>query len=119
MCRSDIESQRDPFSGRAIGLCDQIFRRAQIRKDDWVAIVGTGFLGTILLQLCAEAGAKGHRDFTSPSALHLAERMGAHLTFSLENRATSCEAVRNATGGSICKVVIEAARCTGDIGFGQ
>ena len=64
-----------------------IFRRAQIRKDDWVAIVGTGFLGLILLQLCTKAGAKVIAISRRRSALQLADKMGATLTLSLQDQA--------------------------------
>jgi 2-desacetyl-2-hydroxyethyl bacteriochlorophyllide A dehydrogenase len=98
-----------PFLGEPLGCAINIFRRSQITRDDWVAIVGTGFLGAILLQLSAETGAKTIAISRRPSALRLAERMGAHLTFPLENRVHLLEAVRKATGGSMCNVVIEAA----------
>jgi 2-desacetyl-2-hydroxyethyl bacteriochlorophyllide A dehydrogenase len=98
-----------PFLGEPLGCAINIFRRSQIKRNDWVAIVGTGFLGAILLQLTAEAGAKTIAISRRPSALRLAERMGAHLTFSLENRDHLLEAVRKATDGSMCNVVIEAA----------
>jgi 2-desacetyl-2-hydroxyethyl bacteriochlorophyllide A dehydrogenase len=98
-----------PFLGEPLGCAINIFRRSQIKKDDWVAIVGTGFLGAILLQLSAEAGAKTIAISRRSSALRLAERMGAHLTFSLENRDHLLDAVRKVTEGSMCNVVIEAA----------
>src|ERR1700722_5455337 len=81
-----------PFLGEPLGCAINIFRRAQIRKDDWVAIVGTGFLGTILLQLCVEVGSKVIAISRRPSALQLAEKMGAHLTLSLENQAKLLDA---------------------------
>jgi threonine dehydrogenase-like Zn-dependent dehydrogenase len=43
-----------------------------------------------------------------PISLQLAEKMGAHLTLSLENQAKLLEAVRNATRQQLCQVVIEA-----------
>jgi 2-desacetyl-2-hydroxyethyl bacteriochlorophyllide A dehydrogenase len=98
-----------PFLGEPLGCAMNVFRRAQIRKDDWVAIVGTGFLGTILLQLCTEAGAKVIAISRRRSALQLAERMGATLTLSLQNQAKLLSAVRDVTEKHFCPVVIEAA----------
>ena len=100
--------QTVPFLGEPLGCAMNVFRRAQIRKDDWVAIVGTGFLGTILLQLCAETGAKVIAISRRRSALQLAEKMGAHLTLSLENQAKLLDAVRDASRQQLCQVVIEA-----------
>lgn len=97
-----------PFLGEPLGCAINVFRRAQIRKHDWVAIVGTGFLGTILLQLCTDAGAKVIAISRRRSALQLAEKMGAHLTLSLENQAQLLDAVQNASGQKLCQVVIEA-----------
>ena len=97
-----------PFLGEPLGCAMNVFRRAQIQKDDWVAIVGTGFLGTILLQLSAEAGAKVIAISRRASALRMAEKVGATLALSFENRANLLEAVRNVTGQKLCNVVIEA-----------
>jgi threonine dehydrogenase-like Zn-dependent dehydrogenase len=110
-CVVPISSDHEgiPFLGEPLGCAINIFRRSQIRKDDWVAIVGTGFLGTILLQLSAEAGAKVIAISRRASALRIAEKMGANLTLSLENRDHLLDAVRNATGQRLCHVVIEAA----------
>jgi NADPH2:quinone reductase len=97
-----------PFLGEPLGCAINVFRRAQIRKGDWVAIVGTGFLGTILLQLCADAGAKVIAISRRQSALRMAQRMGATQTLAFENRADLLDAVRSATDNRLCNVVIEA-----------
>jgi len=98
-----------PFLGEPLGCAINIFRRAQIRKDDWVAIVGTGFLGTILLQLCVDGGAKVIAISRRSSALRAAEKMGATLAITIGNSADLLEAVLNLTGQQLCNVVIEAA----------
>jgi len=46
-----------PFPGEALGCAAMIFRRARIARGERVAIVGMGFLGGALAQLCADAGA--------------------------------------------------------------
>ena len=100
--------QKVPFLGEPLGCAMNVFRRAHIRKGDWVAIVGTGFLGTILLQLCTEAGAKVIAISRRRSALQLAEKLGAKLTLPLEDQTKLLDAVRTATGQTLCQVVIEA-----------
>jgi len=94
--------------GEPLGCALNIFRRAQIRKNDWVAIVGTGFLGNILLQLCTGAGAKVIAISRRESALRMAQRMGATQALPFGNRADLLDAVRNATEKMLCNVVIEA-----------
>jgi 2-desacetyl-2-hydroxyethyl bacteriochlorophyllide A dehydrogenase len=101
--------EKVPFLGEPLGCAMNIFRRAQIRKNDWVAVVGTGFLGLILLQLCTKAGAKVIAISRRKSALQLAEKMGATLTLSLENQAEMRAAVQDVTENHFCQVVIEAA----------
>ena len=97
-----------PFLGEPLGCAINIFRRAQIRKDDWVAIVGTGFLGTILLQLCVGVGSKVIAISRRRSALRTAEKMGATLAIPFGNSADLLETVLKATGPQLCNVVIEA-----------
>jgi threonine dehydrogenase-like Zn-dependent dehydrogenase len=46
-----------PVPGEALGCAANIFRRADVRAGQTVAIVGMGFLGCALAQLCAGAGA--------------------------------------------------------------
>jgi 2-desacetyl-2-hydroxyethyl bacteriochlorophyllide A dehydrogenase len=97
-----------PFLGEPLGCAMNVFRRAQVRKGDWVAIVGTGFLGIILLQLSAEAGARVIAISRRGFALRIAEKMGAILALSSKNRAELLDTVRNATGQMLCNVAIEA-----------
>jgi NADPH2:quinone reductase len=97
-----------PFLGEPLGCAINIFRRAQIRRDDWVAIVGTGFLGTILLQLCVGVGSKVIAISRRRSALRTAEEMGATLIVPFGNSADLLEAVLKAAGPQLCNVVIEA-----------
>jgi threonine dehydrogenase-like Zn-dependent dehydrogenase len=46
-----------PFPGEALGCAVNVFRRADVRAGQTVAIVGMGFLGSALAQLAADAGA--------------------------------------------------------------
>jgi NADPH2:quinone reductase len=100
--------QKVPFLGEPLGCAINIFRRAQIRKDDWVAIIGMGFLGTVLLQLCVAAGSKVIAISGRASGLRMATTMGATLALSSGSPAGLAETVRNATGPRLCNVVIEA-----------
>jgi NADPH:quinone reductase len=96
------------FLGEPLGCAINIFRRAQVRKNDWVAIVGTGFLGTILLQLSLGVGSRLIAISRRRSALRTAEKMGATLAIPSGNSADLLETVLKATGLQLCNVVIEA-----------
>jgi threonine dehydrogenase-like Zn-dependent dehydrogenase len=46
-----------PMPGEAVGCAVNVFRRAKIRAGQRVAVVGVGFLGSLVAELCARAGA--------------------------------------------------------------
>ena len=46
-----------PFPGEPLGCAVNVLRRSDIRAGQRVAVVGVGFLGAVLVQLCAAAGA--------------------------------------------------------------
>jgi threonine dehydrogenase-like Zn-dependent dehydrogenase len=56
----ELPSELDglPFPGEALGCAVNIFRRSAVEPGQRVAIVGMGFLGSALAQLCAHAGAE-------------------------------------------------------------
>jgi threonine dehydrogenase-like Zn-dependent dehydrogenase len=47
-----------PYPGEPVACAVNVFRRAGVRTGDRVAIVGLGFLGSLLRQLCERAGAE-------------------------------------------------------------
>ena len=49
-----------PFPGEALACAVNVVRRARIGAGDRVAIVGMGFLGSAVAQLCRSAGAVVH-----------------------------------------------------------
>ncbi|MBR0557071.1 zinc-binding dehydrogenase [Ciceribacter sp. L1K23] len=97
-----------PFPGEPLGCAMNIFRRSQIRSGDTVAVIGAGFIGLLLIQLCVDAGAKviaiSRRDFSR----RLAVQAGASHTIALHDHDQIIEEVRSLTGGQFCDVVIEA-----------
>jgi threonine dehydrogenase-like Zn-dependent dehydrogenase len=72
-----------------------------------VAIVGIGFLGAILIQLCRAAGARVVVFTRRPFARELAESLGAE-SHSLNGIPGNVAAARDFAGGNLCDVVIEA-----------
>jgi threonine dehydrogenase-like Zn-dependent dehydrogenase len=81
-----LPSQLDgtPFPGEAIGCAVNAFRRSRIEPGRRVAVVGAGFLGLLLVQLAARAGANVTALSRRPFALELAHASGAARTFVLE-----------------------------------
>lgn len=96
-----------PFPAEPLGCAVNVFRRSAIGAGDRVAVVGVGFLGALVLQLAADAGAEviaiGRRD----SALACAAELGAAHVVVADTEAV--DHVREITDEQMCDVVIEAA----------
>lgn len=97
---------KQPFPGEALGCVINILRRAAIRPDETVAIVGVGFLGTLLTQLAARAGTRVIAISRRRSSLMLAEQFGAVAAI---QSVRALEAVKRLTRDRGCDCVIEAA----------
>ncbi len=97
----------DPFPGEALGCAVNVFRRARIEPGDNVAVVGVGFLGALLVQLAARAGARVIGIARRGGAREIALAMGASDVLEFDDSAV--DAVAHLTGGELCDVVIEAA----------
>ncbi len=95
-----------PFPGKAIGCAMNIFRRADISRDQTVAIIGAGFLGLLLVQLAIDAGARVFVFSRRASVRALAEKYGAEATFDTEDWAANAQRVQALTAGG-CDRVIE------------
>jgi threonine dehydrogenase-like Zn-dependent dehydrogenase len=84
-----------PFPGEALGCAVNVFNRSGVSAGDTVAVVGTGFLGLLLVQLCVGADARTLAFSRRESSLELARLFGA------ETPARSPD--------QTCDVAIEAA----------
>ena len=95
--------------GEPLGCAMNVFRRSDIRSEHTVAIVGVGFLGALLVQLAAGAGARVIALSMRESSLGLARRLGAAETVSLaESDDDIVKRVTIVAGGEGCDRVIEA-----------
>ena len=74
----------EPFPGEALGCAVNVFRRSGIEAGHTVAVVGVGFLGAVVAQLAARAGARVIGVSRRPFALDVARRMGAAGTKTLD-----------------------------------
>ncbi len=104
----------EPFPAEPLGCAVNVFRRSFIDKGDTVAIVGIGFLGALLTQLATLAEARVIAISHKPHALRFARRFGAAQTVAvhdlkdLDDRRRIVEAVKEATGGALCDIALEA-----------
>jgi threonine dehydrogenase-like Zn-dependent dehydrogenase len=97
-----------PFPGEPLGCAMNIFRRSEIRTGQTVAIVGIGFLGSLLTALASRAGARVIAISRQEDSLSVAERMGAAAVIPMDDHWRIIEQVKELTGGALCPVVIEA-----------
>lgn len=97
-----------PFPGEPLGCAINIFNRSDIKPGHTVAIIGIGFLGALLTQLCKERGATvialSRRDYS----LEVAKNCGADYTLPLDDHWKIIEKVKEITNEELCDRVIEA-----------
>ncbi len=97
-----------PFPGEPLGCAMNIFRRADIRLGQIVAIVGIGFQGAILTRLATDAGARVIAISRRPFSLAVARDMGAAETIEMLDHWAIIARVKALTDGHFCDRVIEA-----------
>lgn len=97
-----------PFPGEPLGCCINIFKRAEITASDTVAIVGAGFLGNLLIQLCKSAGAKVIAVSRRESSLKMAFECGADYIIKMDDHYQVINKVNELTKNEGCSRVIEA-----------
>ncbi|MBW3623846.1 MAG: zinc-binding dehydrogenase [Armatimonadetes bacterium] len=88
-----------PFPGEPLGCAMNIFKRSEIASGQTVVILGIGFLGALLTQLCKSAGARVIAISRRPFSLDIARRMGADETVEMGERWDVINRVAELTGG--------------------
>lgn len=97
-----------PFPGEPLGCAMNIFTRSHIQPGHTVAIVGLGFLGLLLTQLCTAAGARVIAISRRGFSLEAAKQCGASDTILMDDHWKIIEEVTRLTGTRLCDRVIEA-----------
>jgi threonine dehydrogenase-like Zn-dependent dehydrogenase len=97
-----------PFPAEPLACAMNAFRRADVRPGHTVAVIGIGFLGALLVSLCASAGARVIAVSRRPFALEMARVMGAEVTIPLEEHETIVRRIGELTGGEGADRVFEA-----------
>lgn len=100
--------QDRPFPGEALGCALNVIRRCAIEDGQFVAVVGVGFLGALLVRLAVLRGAQVIALSRRESALAIARSFGAVCTIPLDNESSPVAAVGALTDGKGCDCVIEA-----------
>ncbi|HKQ75677.1 MAG TPA: zinc-binding dehydrogenase [Blastocatellia bacterium] len=95
------------FPGPALASAMNVFRRAEVRPDQTVAIIGIGFLGALLTQLASGAGARVIAISPGSDALEVARWAGAAVTIPMSNHRRIIEEVVELTSTEGCDRVIE------------
>ncbi len=98
-----------PFPGEPMACVINIFRRCKIKPGMTTAIVGTGWIGLLLIQLVKTAGAEIIAISRSPSSYEKAKACGADHFFSVTEDEYIAEQIKELTDGQYCDCVIEAA----------
>jgi threonine dehydrogenase-like Zn-dependent dehydrogenase len=96
------------FPGEALGCAMNVFARSGIVCGQKVGIVGIGFMGALLTQLAARAGAEVIAITRRPFALEIARKFGAAETLVMDDHCRLVGEVKEWTGGAGCDCVIEA-----------
>lgn len=104
-----------PFPGEPIGCAFNVFRRSGVGPGQVVAVVGIGFLGTIVTRLAVNAGARVIAISRRPFALEVAREFGAAEAIRLGDHSRVVQQVRELTDGRWCERVVEATGLQGPL----
>lgn len=97
-----------PLPGEPIGCAVNIFRRSRIDSSSKVAIIGTGFLGSLLTQMAHRKGAEVFAISRRPYSLEFASQMGADHLIPFDDPDYAEKKIKELTDGKGCDCVIEA-----------
>jgi threonine dehydrogenase-like Zn-dependent dehydrogenase len=100
--------RRTAVPGEPLGCAVNVFHRSAIAAGQTVVIIGIGFLGALLTQLAAAAGARVIAVSRRPFALEIARQAGAAETIPIDGEADVQQALVASTDGAGADCVIEA-----------
>ena len=95
------------FPAEALGCAINVFRRSRIDPQHNVAVIGSGFIGALVIQLAARAGARVVALSRRPFARTIARQSGARAAFAADQQGL--QRVLDLTNGQGCECVIETA----------
>jgi threonine dehydrogenase-like Zn-dependent dehydrogenase len=95
------------FPGEPLGCAMNIFLRSGIDAGHTVAIIGIGFLGALLTELCTRAGAWVIALSRRPYALETAREYGASEVVAFDDPHHAAAQIKTIAGADGCDRVIE------------
>ncbi len=98
---------KKPFPGEPLGCAMNIFKRSDIKRGHTVAVIGTGFLGLLLIQLAKSVGASVIAVSQRAYSLEMAKQCGADYLICMDDHYRIIQQVKDLTEGSFCERVIE------------
>lgn len=101
-----LDAQAVP--GEPLACAVNAYTRADIRTGEWVAVVGVGFMGALLIQMAVSAGARVLAISRRPFARRLAERLGAESTLEFSDPDTAAAQAAGIVGEGMVSRVVEA-----------
>jgi threonine dehydrogenase-like Zn-dependent dehydrogenase len=96
-----------PFPGEPLGCAANVVERAGIEPGDTVAVIGTGFLGSLIVAFAAAQGARVIAISRRACSRRAALALGADEA--VGSGSESVDEVRRLTSDRLCDVVVEAA----------
>jgi threonine dehydrogenase-like Zn-dependent dehydrogenase len=96
-----------PFPGEPLGCAMNIFARSDIQPGQTVAVVGVGFLGSLMCSLASDVGAKVIAISRREVSRDFGEGFGAWQTIPMEDHQEIIDRVDALTEGELCDRVIE------------
>jgi NADPH:quinone reductase len=99
--------QETIFPGEALGCAVNVFHRSLIDRRQTVAVVGSGFIGALIIQLAAHSGARVVALSRRPFARTIARESGASAAFAASQQGL--QRVLDITASQGCDCVVEAA----------
>ncbi len=97
-----------PFPGEPLGCAVNVLNRISLRQNQWVTVVGAGFMGVLLVKLLTLTGVKVIALSRRTYPLEMARRFGASEVIQMADHYKVIEQVKDIVGDDGCPTVIEA-----------
>ncbi len=97
-----------PFPGEPLGCAMNVFKRADIKEGQTVAIIGIGFIGALLTAFAKNSGAKVIAISRRETSLDTASNYNADHLIKMDDHWRIIDEVKKITNDNLCDRVIEA-----------
>ncbi|MGE5423842.1 MAG: MDR/zinc-dependent alcohol dehydrogenase-like family protein [Syntrophothermus sp.] len=94
-----------PFPGEPLACAVNIFRRSDIRENDTVLVIGTGFMGCLVIQMLKDAGVKVIATSRRSTSLEFAEKAGADHLIQFNDYRKTVEQIRKLAAEGLPRII--------------